>query len=70
MASGHSKCWVVMGNKGLEEGKAAPLDKGGETGSSEFLNLGQFQGRGGYNLSFDQGWEWRSGDHGLNGAIT
>lgn len=29
--SGHSKRWVVMGSKGVEEGKAAPLDKGGET---------------------------------------
>lgn len=47
MASGHSECWVVMGNKGVEEGKAAPLDKGGETGSPEFLTRGQFQREGG-----------------------
>ena len=37
---------VVMGNKGIEEGKAAPLDKGGETGSPEFLTHGQFQREG------------------------
>lgn len=33
------------GNKGLE-GKAAPLDNGGETGSPEFLTRGQFQREG------------------------
>ena len=68
MASGHSKCWVVMGNRGVEEGKQHPLIK---VGTREALNsspAANFRGRGGYNLSFGQGWEWRSGDHGLDGA--
>jgi hypothetical protein len=35
-----------MGNRGVEEGKAAPVDKGGDTGSPEFLTPGQFQREG------------------------
>lgn len=47
MASGHSKCWVVMGNRGVEEGKQHPLIK---VGTREALNsspAANFRGRGG-----------------------
>lgn len=44
MASGHSKCWVVMGNERVEEdGKGVPLYRGGENASLAFLTQGQFK---------------------------
>jgi hypothetical protein len=59
---------MVMGYKGVEEGKQHPLIKVGRREALTSTPMANFKGRVGYNLSLGQGWEWRSGDHGLDGA--
>ena len=66
MASGHSKCWMVMGYKGVEEGKQHLLIK---VGRREALNSSPTpisEGEEGYHISFSLRWDWRSGDDGLD----
>ena len=67
MASDHSKCWMVMGNKGVEEGNAAHLDK---VGGQEALNsspMANLRGRGGLQ-ALAKGGSGAVGNHGLDGA--